>query len=199
MKRSKSCFNALLLLLLLVFMVASAAAVAAQGSTPAPGKETQPQIGPGVDQTLVITGEDSKTQVRLAFPAAEIDRGLRGEALEAAREIEQTLRDDLDQTAVFNSQGPTELAVLTLTGDRAQDFEQYRSLGNGVVLLATIKQEGDKLVLDGWVWDLPSKQSILGKRFRGTLSQARLVAHYLADAMHYQFTGRPSLALTNIS
>ena len=174
--------------LMLLLLLASSATAIAQGAAPAQG--TDPWIE-------VTTG--TRSQVRLAFPAVEIDATLRGETLEAAREIEQTLRDDLDQTVVFNSQGPTELAVLTLTGDRAQDFEQYRSLGNEVVLLATIKLEGDKLVLDGWVYDLPSKQSILGKRFRGTLSQARLVAHYLADAMHYQFTGRPSLALTSIA
>ncbi|MEM7351408.1 MAG: hypothetical protein AAF657_11420 [Acidobacteriota bacterium] len=156
------------------------------------------QPAEGIDPTLVVTGV-GRAQVRLAFPSAEIDRTLRGEYAEAAREIEQTLRDDLEQTIVFNTQGPAELAVLSLTGDRAQDFEQYRSLGNQVVLLATIKPEGDRLVLDGWVYDLPSKQSILGKRFRGTLSQARLIAHNMADAMHYQFTGKPGLALTTIA
>ena len=190
MKRSQA------YLFLLLLALASASAAGAQDS-PSPAQEA-PQIGQDADPTLIVS-KVARARVRLAFPAAEIDRGLRGQALEAAREIEQTLRDDLDQTEVFNSQGPTELAVLTLTGDRSQDFEQYRSLGNEVVLLATIKQEGDKLVLDGWVYDLPSKQSILGKRFRGTLSQARLVAHYLADAMHYQFTGRPGLALTSIA
>ena len=176
----------------LLLLLASTAT--AQGANPASGADAPA----GTEPTLVIT-KGGRTQVRLAFPATDIDAGLRGEALEAAREIEQTLRDDLDQTAVFNSQGPTELAVLTLTGDRTQDFEQYRSLGNEVVLLASIKLEGDKLVLDGWVYDLPSRQSILGKRFRGTLAQARLVAHSLADAMHYQFTGRPGLALTLIA
>ena len=186
MKRSNPYPIALILLLVL------ASNATAQGATP--GQDTPP----GADTTVVIT-KGQRTQVRLAFPATEIAPGLRGETLEAAKEIEQTLRDDLDQTGVFNSQGPTELAVLSLTGDRGQDFEQYRSLGNEVVLLATIKLEGDKLVLDGWVYDLPSKQSILGKRFRGTLPQARLVAHYLADAMHYQFTGRPGLALTSIA
>ncbi len=175
-------------------LLALTSAVALAQSPP----ETPPQIGQGVDHTLVMT-EHARSRVRLAFPAAEVDAELSGELLEAAREVEQTLRDDLDQTSVFNSQGPTELAVLTLTGDRTQDFEQYRSLGNEVVLLAALKREGDKLVLDGWVYDLPSKQSILGKRYRGTLSQARLIAHYLADAMHYQFTGRPGLALTSIA
>ncbi len=190
MKRSSAaagCRAALVLTLTGAF-----AAFAQSSPTPSSG------IPEGVDPTLVISGE-GRTQVRIAFPAAEIDSSLRGEYLEAAREVEQTLRDDLDQTQVFNTQGPTEIAVLALTGDRAQDFEQYRSLGNEVVLLATIKPEGDRLVLDGWVYDLPSKQSILGKRFRGTLAQTRLIAHYLADALHYQFTGRPGLALTTIA
>ncbi len=164
----------------------------AQSSPPASG------IQEGVVPTLEIDGR-GRAQVRLAFPAADHESTLTGEYAEAAREVEQTLRDDLEQTSVFNTQGPTELTVLSLTGDRAQDFEQYRSLGNEVVLLASIKQEGTRLVLDGWVYDLPSRQSILGKRFRGTLQQARLVAHNLADAMHYQFTGKPGLALTTIA
>ncbi|MEM7586042.1 MAG: hypothetical protein AAF560_21810, partial [Acidobacteriota bacterium] len=148
-------------------------------STVAQSSPQPPAIGAGADPTLTISGV-RRAQIRVAFPAAELDSSLRGEYLEAAREVEQTLRDDLEQTVVFNTQGPTELAVLSLTGDRSQDFEQYRSLGNEVVLLASIKPEGDRLVLDGWVYDLPSKQSILGKRFRGTLDQTRLIAHYLA-------------------
>ena len=191
MKRS---FSSLALLLIL----ASTSGAAAQSSTQPTGQEEPPKIGEGADPTLVLDGP-RRAQVRLALPAAEIESSLPSEVLEAAREVEQTLRDDLDQDIVFNTQGPAELAVLALTGDRAQDFEQYRSLGNQVVLLATIKQENDKLVLDGWAYDLPSKQSILGKRFRGTLQQARLIAHYLADAMHFQFTGRPGLALTTIA
>ena len=95
------------------------------------------------------------------------------------RHIEQTLRDDLQQTILFNAQGPTELAVLVLTGKRDQDFEQYRSLGNDVVLLTAIKKEGDKLTLDGWVYDLPSKQSILGQLFQ--LSRAEVVILFDID------------------
>lgn len=154
--------------------------------------------GQGETQTLVL--EDvTRTQTRLAFPASEYDGGLTDDVLQAAREIEQTLRDDLEQDFIFNTRGPTELAVLALSGQRERDFEQYRSLGNEVVLLTTIRQEDDKLVLDGWVYDLPSQKSILGKRYRGTRDQTRLIAHYMADALHFQFSGRPGIALTTIA
>lgn len=152
----------------------------------------------GGEPTLVIDGR-GRTQVRLAYPKSDLDPALSGDFLQAAQEIEETLRNDLAYYAIFNVQGPTELSVLTLNGDRNHDFEQYRSLGNQVVLLATIKQEADKLTLDGWVYDLPSKQSILGKRYRGTVDQARLLAHYMADALFYQFSGRPGIALTTLA
>lgn len=148
--------------------------------------------------TLILDGT-ARAQVRLAFPKAEIDDTLTGEYLQGAREIEQTLRDDLEDSAIFNIQGPTELSVLMLTGSRENDFEQFRSLGNEVVFYASIKREGEKLVLEGRIYDLPSRQSITGKRYRGLPPQARRIAHTLADELHYQFTGRPGIALTSIA
>ncbi|MEL7060791.1 MAG: hypothetical protein AAGN46_12275 [Acidobacteriota bacterium] len=166
--------------------------------TPATDEPTAgQQTAPNGDIVLEIDGR-ARRQLRLAFPEADVDDGLRGDYLAAAREIEQTLRDDLDRMRLFNTMGPTELSVLVLTGAQDRDFDQYRSLGNEVVLLTRISQDGDRIVLDGWGYDLPSKQSILGKRYRGTVDQARLLAHYLADALHFQFMGRPSLALTSI-
>lgn len=152
---------------------------------------------PSGTPTLVVDGS-GRTQLRLAYPPSTLDAGLAGDFLAAAREVEETLREDLAQMAIFNVQGAAELSVLTITGVRDHDFEQYRSLGNEVVLLVNLKKEGDKVVLDGWVYDLPSKQSILGKRFRGTVNQARLIAHNMADALHHQFTGRPGIALTSL-
>lgn len=177
-------------------ILAVCTAVVCMAPLQARAQEEDESLG-GDTPTIVVTGE-GRSQVRLAFPEAQYDTSLTGRALEAAKEIEQTLRDDLDHATIFNTQGPTELSVLALTGQREHDFEQYRSLGNEVVLLTTIKLEGDKLALDGWAYDLPTQQSILGKRFRGTLDQPRLIAHYLADALHFQFTGRPGLALTSI-
>lgn len=173
-------------------------AVASVTATRAAAQEQTPPKEEGSDATIVLT-DRTRERVRLAFPKAELDSSISGDDLYAAQEIEQTLRDDLDYSRVFNVQGPTELSVLTLTGDRTQDFEQYRSLGNEVVLFASIRREDDKLVLEGWVYDLPSRQSITGKRYRGLSSQARRIAHTMADGLYYQFTGRPGIALTTIA
>ena len=168
-------------------------------SLPATAQTPPADGGLSGDEAEIVIDGRGRSQVRLAFPESKIDPSLTGDTLQAAREVEQTLREDLEQMILFNTQGPTELSVLVLTGNRDQDFDQYRSLGNQVVLLTEIKQEGDRLTLDGWVYDLPSRQSVLGKRYRGTLDQARLVAHYLADAIHWQFSNSPSLTLTTIA
>lgn len=156
----------------------------------------QPGDGPSGDETTIELNTEGRAAIHLAYPAGEIDGALSGDYLAAAQEIEQTLRDDLAQTKLFNTQGPAELSVLVLTGQRDSDFDQYRSLGNEVILLTSVSREGDRLVLQGWAYDLASKQSILGKRYRGTLDQARKIAHTLMDALYYQFMGRHSLALT---
>ena len=147
--------------------------------------------------TLIID-ERARARVRLAFPKATFDPSLAPGDMAIAEEIEQTLRDDLENSGIFNIQGPTELSVLVLNGDVEHDFEQYRSLGNEVVLLSTLRREENRFVLEGRVYDLPSRQSILGKRYRGFDYQARRVAHSLADELHYQFTGRKSIFLTSI-
>lgn len=191
-KRSSAAPPALLLALGLALALAGGAA--AQAPPPA----GQPASPISSDPVLVVDGS-GRNQVRLAFPKADADTAMTGDFQQAARVIEQTLRDDLAYFGIFNIQGPAELAVLSLNGDRQHDFEQYLSLGNQVVLLTTIAKEDDRLTLDGWIYDLPSRQSVLGKRFRGTPDQARQLAHYLSDAIYYQFTGRQGISLTTLA
>lgn len=186
------------LLVLAVPVLAVMALVTLHLASTAAWAQTPPASSQGDTAEIVVT-KNARSQVRLAFPEAKIDPSLTGDFLQAAQEIEQTLRDDLDQMLLFATQGPTELSVLVLTGNRQQDFDQYRSLGNEVVLLTEIRRDGDRLTLDGWVYDLPSGQSVLGKGYRGYIHQARTVAHSLANAIHYQFSRRPSLTLTEIA
>ncbi|RMH22075.1 MAG: hypothetical protein D6696_04195 [Acidobacteria bacterium] len=153
----------------------------------------------GEDVEIILRDLNQRPQLRLAFPAASYHPGLNGVYLEAARELEETLRADLDLSGVFLVQGPAELAVLQLTGKRAHDFEQFRSLGNQVVLYAELKQESSRIVLEGRVYDLASGQSVLGKRYRGEVDQARQIAHRFADEVVAQFTGRPGIAQTLIA
>ena len=96
--------------------------------------------------------------------------GHRGDEAESAAGL-----GDLDKSGIFRLVGPTELAVLTIRGDLAQDAEQYRSLGAEMLLQNDLKLDGDKLVLEGRLIDLASQQTIVA--MRPTRSPLRAMAY----------------------
>lgn len=175
--------------LLAALAVLAAAPVVAQPPAPA---------SPQPDIEVVLEG-GQRPPLRLAAPAPRGIETLSAAAAAAANEIDTTLRYDLEISGAFQLQGPLELAVLRLTGNQEEDFELYRSLANEVLLEVDFSAEGDRLVLEGRVFDLKSGRSVLGKRYRGELRVARRIAHTFADEIIQYFTGRSGVSLTSIA
>lgn len=140
-----------------------------------------------------------RSRFRMAMPAMEGTQLLTPELSTAARDLDTTLRKDLDLSGVFLVQGPAELSVLALTGDIDRDLELYRSLQNELLLTTVVKQEPGRLVLEGRVFDLQSGEVVLGKRYRGAPEAARRIAHTFADELVLFFSGRQGVALTSIA
>ena len=172
------------------------ALVLAQAPAP-PTAATPPPGSTGQEVVLTLAG-NQRPLLRLAFPSFAPFSGTPAMAT-AATTIEATLRSDLDDSGVFQVQGPTELSVVTLSGDFAKDADQYRGLGNEVLLNAEVKTEGPRVVLEGRLVDLASRQTILGKRYAGDPDWARRIAHTFADEIVRHFTGQPGLGLTSIA
>lgn len=167
-------------------------------SAQAPPAPPPPGAPPEDDVSVVLEGA-VQAKLRLAFPAAERPGTLSPEVTAAADELEQTLRDDLEETRVFEIQGPWALQVLKLTGDPARDILEYRSLGNQILLLATLSQDGSRVVFEGRVIDLNNGESVLGKRYRGTAPAARRIAHTFADEVLRYLTGLRGIAQTSLA
>ncbi len=166
----------------------------AQQAPPA-GEKTGDKKG---EVTLVLQ-EGQRPLLRLAFPAVEHRSDLSQAGGAAAKEIEETLRNDLDEARIFRIQGPWAFTALELTGEAAHDREQYRSLGNELLLQADVSDEGGKLLFEGRVFDLKTGDLVLGKRYRGEYQVARRVAHTFADEVILYFTGKRGLGLTTIA
>lgn len=158
-----------------------------------------PDSQPPRDITVVLPDANQLPVIQLAFPALPNLASLSGTAANAGRELERTLRADLERTGIFDLLGPEELAVLQLTGDLARDADQYRSLGAAMLLQNELKLEGDRIVLEGRLVDLASQQTIVGKRYRGTFDLARRIAHTFADEIVLFLTSRRGIALTSIA
>src|SRR5262249_30907462 len=86
-----------------------------------------------------------------------------------------------------------------LTGDPARDRDQYRSTGNDVLLVGELKNDGDKLVFEGRLFDLKSGQTILAKRYRGPYTVSRRMGHTFADEVIKYLTGARGIGLTTIA
>jgi len=172
-----------------------------EGAAAAPGTqgEQDGDQGTGDEQVTLILEEGQRPLLRLAFPEIERKGRLSPDAAAAADVLDQVLRDDLDQARIFEVQGPWAFSVLELTGELEHDMEQYRSLGNELLLSGEVSEEPGKLVFAGRVYDLASGRLVLGKRYRGEYDVARRVAHTFADEVILYFTGRRGLGLTTIA
>jgi TolB protein len=179
-----------------VLVALSLTALRAQGP---PAESTTPPPPSPEGITVVLDRGSQVSIVGLAFPATPGLSTLPGTAANAGRELESTLRKDLERSGIFDVLGPERLAVLTLTGDLERDTEQYRSLGASMLLHNEIKLEGDRLVLEGRLIDLASRQTIVGKRYRGTFDLARRIAHTFADEIVLFLTSKRGIALTSIA
>jgi TolB protein len=181
---------------------APAPASAASPQTPQEPDVESEQTGEAQEdrvQVVLETGPDQRDLIRLAFPQIEGVGRFGGPLGQAARQLDSTVRNDLEMTRIFRIHGPWAFGALDLTGDRAHDFEQYRSLGDEIVILGEVRPERDRLVFEGRVYDLASGQAILAKRYRGPASAARRMAHTFADEVVEFLAGRRGIALTRIA
>jgi TolB protein len=182
------------LALWLAVLAAPAASLLAQAPPEDPAAARK---APG--EVTIVLEEGQRPLLRLAFPEIERHGTRSGAGTDAADVLEETVRNDLEAARIFEIQGPWAFSVLELTGDPARDMEQYRSLGNELLLTAELSEQPGKVLFDGRVFDLASGQLVLGKRYRGDHEVARRIAHTFADEVILYFTGKRGLGLTTIA
>ena len=76
-----------------------------------------------------------------------------------------------------------------------------RWLSGGAEILVDTRAEvsGDKVTIEGRVWDLKSKKMVLGRRYSGGASYVSRIAHTLANDLVKYFTGKDGSYLSTIA
>jgi TolB protein len=119
--------------------------------------------------------------------------------------LEEVLKADIRRSLVFS------LVDLPSLGIKVRDvgtgphpaFKQAKE--NGVSVLGWGKagaKQGDKdadVSMDGFVYDGESDEIVGGKRYVGSSSVIRLMAHRFADELVFRYTGEPGIARTKIA
>jgi TolB protein len=119
--------------------------------------------------------------------------------------IEEVLRADLRRSQIFSL---VDLAGLGLKASELGPephpaFKQAAELGASVVVWgkAGIKGEGNEtdVNMEAYVYDVGSDEMVGGKRYVGSPSVVRLMAHRFADELVFRYTGEPGIARTKIA
>ena len=163
---------------------------------PAQAPEDQSQQPSSV--TLVLDGNQGRI-MKLGIPPFRGTNALSGAAARSAQELEQVVRQDLQNSGYFEIQGPEAFQRLQLTGDLARDMEAYRTTGIETLLLGDVRAEGDKLVFEGRLFDISSGQAILAKRYRGAFPVTRRIGHTFADEVILFLTGNRGISLSSLA
>ena len=160
---------------------------------PPPQGDQQPP-----DVTLILNQKGPKP-IKLGIPPFRRIGTLSGDAARAAQELEQVVRQDLQNSGYFQISGPEAFQGLQLSGDIARDMEAYRTTGVETLLIGDLRAEADKVVFEGRLFDVTSGQPILAKRYRGTMPVARRVGHTFADEVILFLTGQRGISLSSIA
>ncbi|MGQ0810848.1 MAG: Tol-Pal system beta propeller repeat protein TolB [Nitrospiraceae bacterium] len=119
--------------------------------------------------------------------------------------VEEVLKADLRRSLVFELVDLPSVGIKVrdgLNGDRGV-FKQAAERGVSVLTWGKAgTREGDKetdVMMDGYVYDGGSDEVVGGKRYVGSTSVVRLMAHRFADELVFRYTGEPGIARTKIA
>ncbi|TKB70257.1 MAG: Tol-Pal system beta propeller repeat protein TolB [Nitrospira sp.] len=119
--------------------------------------------------------------------------------------IEDVLKADVRRSLVFSLVDLPSLGMKVghLGAEPDPSFKQAAENGVSVIVWGQAgMKSGNKdadLSMDGYVYDAGSNEVVGGKRYVGSASVARLMAHRFADELVFRYTGEPGIARTKIA
>jgi TolB protein len=159
----------------------------------APGALRAQESPPPGGLTGVISGSGF-TKIKIAVPDPEADASGR----DAAREVGQTLRDDLSFSGYFDVIDPA-LYPLAASSPEKIPADKWASLGAAAVTFARVGAAGGRIDLRAKLTYTNPPTTLFDRRYGGPTDLTRRAAHQLADDIVQQLTGQPGVAGTWIA
>lgn len=117
----------------------------------------------------------------------------------SADQVVGIVRADLNRSQLFHVVDTAKFSI-KLNGDLEKNVGQLKPLtdnGISVVLWGNLAPRDADLVMEGYVFD--GSEEVFGKRYAGSSSALRLMAHRLADELVNRYTGESGIARTKIA
>ncbi|NJL16908.1 MAG: hypothetical protein HC938_06610 [Nitrospira sp.] len=119
--------------------------------------------------------------------------------------IEEVLKADVRRSLVFSLVDLSTLGIKAggRGGEPDPSFKQAAENGVSVIVWGKAGMKTDTktsdVSMDGYVYDAGSDEVVGGKRYAGSTSVIRLMAHRFADELVFRYTGEPGIARTKIA
>jgi len=147
------------------------------------------------DELYLEITQPGLRRVAVAAPPLMV---LPGTPVEAARDFQQTLDNDLGAAAPIAVVDPR-LYALVEDDPRPEVLHQrWRAIGAQFLLSGTVVRAGGQIVVEARLVDLVSGEFAFAKRYRAGIGASPVVAHTLANDIVQVFTGRPGPFLSRI-
>jgi TolB protein len=110
-----------------------------------------------------------------------------------------TLRSDVEYSEAFALADPALYPAGQRDPTAADAAERWLAGGAEILVDTRAEVSGDRVAIEGRVWDLKSRRMILGRRYSGGASYVPRIAHTLANDLIKYFTGREGPYLSTIA
>lgn len=156
------------------------------------------QEGPPAGTATINIKGTGRPKIPIALPAFEAGDATRGR--DAATTLHDVLKDDLLFSNYFELVPEEYYKTVAPFADRKASYREWEGIGAEAVLVGKTQPDpsGD-LLFEGRVYDMSDERLGLGKRYRGGIDQARLLAHRMSDEIVQHYTGNRGVAMTRIA
>jgi TolB protein len=180
---------------LVVLATVAAVAVAVSAQTPAPAQPT-PQQPSTVGVTIT---SDPGEMPQIAVPDF-IAPGADAETATMAKLLGQVLFDDLSFEREYEMVPRDTYASIPPAKSFAEaPFDRWRELGADALVLGSLTRSGGTIRVEMRLFDVRTRQQVLGREYSGSATNPRLYAHTMADEIHQTQSQLRGVARTKLA
>jgi TolB protein len=179
-------------LVVLATVAAVAVAVSAQAPAPAPPPQQPSAVG------VTITSDPGEMP-QIAVPDF-IAPGADAETAAMAKLLGQVLFDDLSFEREYEMVPRDTYASIPPAKSFAEaPFDRWRELGADALVLGSLTRNGATIRVEMRLFDVRTRQQVLGREYSGSATNPRLYAHTMADEIHQTQSQLRGVARTKLA
>ncbi|MFN7728653.1 MAG: translocation protein TolB [Bdellovibrio sp.] len=162
----------------------------------------------GKGSVYIKVGEAKAQKSLVAFPALQFlgSPGASPNYKSVGSDLFKVVLNDLTVTGYFQFieqsaylEDPTKTGLRPFPTDaNGFKFESWKQISAEFLIRASFSVSGDSLTLEAYAYHVPKASLVLGKRYKGTVSGARRIAHTFANDLMEALTGQKSMFLSKI-